>query len=310
MNASWQAVVHDIGRVVQSNEATITLLLSAVLANGHVLLEDVPGSGKTLLAKAVARTLGVSFKRIQMTPDLLPADITGTTVWDGHEFRFMAGPLFTHILLADELNRATPRTQAALLEAMAEQQVTVASETFPLSLPFVVIATQNPLDHQGTFPLPLAQLDRFLVRLRMGTPDARSETSIVMASASSDVLTRINVSLISNIALEQQRARETRVHVDIARYAVELARATRAHPALAMGAGTRGPLAMISMARGLAYLKGRGYVIPEDVDRVSWACLAHRLLLTREAYLDGLTLESVWEEVRRGVPIPTEPPHD
>jgi len=272
--------------IVVGKEEVLRLLFAALLANGHVLIEDVPGVAKTTIASLLASVLGLSFRRVQFTPDLLPADLTGSFIFDQRrsEFTFRRGPIFTHLLLADEINRATPKTQSALLEAMQECQTTVEGESFVLEPPFLVIATQNPIELEGTYPLPEAELDRFLVRIGVGYPSAEEEVRILrLRRARRSDRPRAEAVLARDEFLEMQAALEDIfVEPSVEGYIVNLVRATREDSRLALGASPRASLALMGMARAVAGLDGRGFVIPDDVKRVASAVLAHRLVLRPE----------------------------
>jgi MoxR-like ATPase len=282
------------------------LLAIALLAGGHALVEDVPGVGKTLLARAFARALDLEFGRVQGTPDLLPTDVTGSSILDGGSFRFVPGPVFANVLLVDEINRATPRTQAALLEAMQERQVTAEGETRPLPDPFLVLATQNPIELEGTFALPEAQLDRFLVRIAIGYPDAAGEAAIARRyrdrAEPLDAVPRI----ATRVELLELRDATRRVHVgsDVERYVVDLVRATREHPDLRMGASPRASVALYRAAQARAALAGRDFALPDDVREVTHAVLDHRLLLDIDRELRGATVVGVTDAVLATVPVP------
>ncbi len=284
--ARADAVLDAIAEIIVGKEDVLRLLLAALLANGHVLIEDVPGVAKTTIANALASALGLSFRRVQFTPDLLPADLTGSFIFDQrrNEFAFRRGPIFTHLLLADEINRAAPKTQSALLEAMQECQVTVEGESFALEPPFLVIATQNPIELEGTYPLPEAELDRFLIRIAVGYPSAEEEVRILrLRREGRSDRKRVEPVLARDVFLEMQAALED-VFVDpsIEGYIVDLVRATRADARLALGASPRASLALMKMARAVSGLAGRGFVIPDDVKRVAAPVLAHRLMLRPE----------------------------
>jgi MoxR-like ATPase len=302
------AILDEIERVIVGKRDVLAKVLLGMLAGGHVLLEDFPGLAKTLIARCFAKTIGIDFKRIQFTPDLLPADITGSYIYDQRRavFEFRRGPVFTNLLLGDEINRAPPKTQAALLEAMQEQQVTVEDETYALARPFVVIATQNPIEHEGTYPLPEAQLDRFISRASVGYPSDLQETEMVMRRVErrSD---SIDLSTIVDGArfVEMQGSLED-VHVDraIGRYVVEIVRATRMHPDVQVGASPRGSLAIMKLARGEAVLEGRDFVTPEDVKAVAGVALAHRLTLRPELWVRQVRGEEIVAAVLDDVPAP------
>ncbi len=291
-----QTVVQNVERVIVGKRDTIELLMVALLCEGHVLLEDVPGTGKTMLARAVAASLGLSFKRLQCTPDLLPNDITGVSVFDqrSQQFDFRPGPAFSNVLLADEINRATPRTQSALLECMGEGQVTVDGITHRLSRPFLVLATQNPIEYEGTFPLPEAQLDRFLLKLSVGYPSLEDEARILLNLQREHPITAIGQVVEGQGLLDLARV-VWEVHVDdtVRDYILRLVHATRSHSDLALGASPRGSLALFKTAQALAALRGRSYVIPDDVKTLAMPALAHRFIVRPESALRGYTAAGV-----------------
>ncbi len=295
-----------VGAAVVGADETLRLIGVALLADGHVLIEDVPGTGKTLLARAIAAALGLESARIQGTPDLLPGDVTGSSLLDGASFRFVPGPIFTNILLVDEINRATPRTQAALLEAMQERQVTVDGETRPLTSPFLVLATQNPVEFEGTFNLPQAQLDRFLVRTSVGYPDASGEARIARRyRAASEPLDAIRPIMGRDELLGLQAStREARVEPEVEGYLVEIVRTTRTHPALQLGGSPRATVSLYRAAQAAAVLAGRDFVTPDDVKGVAVAVLAHRLVVDIDRGLRGTTADSVIDEVLESIPVP------
>ena len=302
------AILDEVERAVIGKRSALTLVLAAVLAKGHVLLEDLPGLGKTLAARSLAAALGLEFARAQFTPDLLPADLTGSFVFDQRsgDFVFRKGPIFTELLLADEINRTPPKTQAALLEAMQERQVTVEGRTFSLGPTFHVLATANPVEYEGTYPLPEAQLDRFLARVSFGYPSAQDETDVVIARmrrGREEV--DISTVLAAGELLELQATVE-QVTVDpgIARYAVALTTATRTHPDTLIGSSPRGSLALVLMARAMAVIDGRDYVIPEDVKAVAPSALAHRVTIRPELWMTQASGLVVVEEVLGQVPTP------
>ena len=302
-------IISSIGKVVIGKAAAIELLLVALICDGHVLLEDVPGVGKTLLAKSLARSLRLGFKRIQFTPDLLPADITGTQILDqkSREFVFRYGPLFTNVVLADEINRATPRTQSALLEAMEEGQVTADGVTMPLPRPFLVLATQNPVELEGTFPLPEAQLDRFFLRLQLGYPSADEEEAILLRVADTDPLEELDAA-IGVEELQKLKSDAARVYVSdaVRAYIVALVHATRGRSDLVLGASPRATLALFRGARAVACLQGWPYVRPDDVKAIAPAVLSHRIILSTEARLSGLDATSLITQILASVPVPAE----
>ena len=293
-------VVENVETVIVGKREQIELLMVALLCQGHVLIEDVPGTGKTMLARAVAASMGMTFKRLQCTPDLLPNDITGVSVFNQQTgaFEFRPGPVFVNVLLADEINRATPRTQAALLEAMQERQVTMDGVTHPLPAPFLVMATQNPIEYEGTFPLPEAQLDRFLIRLSLGYPAEEDEIQILRNLRKEHPIETVE-QVVEGTALLDLRDTVTDVHVDpsLEGYILAIVRATRSHPDLALGASPRGSLALYKTAQALAGLRDRDYVIPDDVKLLAPLTLTHRLIVKPESQLRGLTGERILEEI-------------
>jgi len=308
--------IADLGRRVLDSVRTavvgmddpLTVALAAVLAGGHVLFEDVPGLGKTLAARSLAAALGLDFRRLQCTPDMLPGDVTGSYVYapDTGEFRFRPGPIFAGLLLADEINRTTPKTQSAMLEAMAERQVTVEGVRFPLPAPFHVIATSNPIEYEGTYALPEAQLDRFMVRLSVGYPTAEGETQIILDRVRRQSPDAVVAQVLdADGLLGLQRAVET-IHVDpdIASYCTDLARATRTAQHVAVGASPRGSQALVLLGRAYAALDGRDYVRPDDIKHLAVPVLAHRLTLTPQAWAQGVDPASVVSAVVAQVPVP------
>ena len=301
-----QTVIDNVERVIVGKRQAIELLMVALLCEGHVLIEDVPGTGKTMLARAVATSLGLLFKRLQCTPDLLPNDITGVSVFNQRsgEFEFRPGPAFAHVLLADEINRATPRTQSALLECMGERQVTVDGVTHPLSQPFLVLATQNPIEYEGTFPLPEAQLDRFLIKLSVGYPSLAEEEQILLNLQREHPITTIDQVVDGRRLLDLQRV-VWEIHVDdtIRNYIVGLIHATRTHADLALGASPRGSLALFKTAQALAALRGRDFVIPDDVKALAIPTLVHRLIVRPESALRGYTATRILNDLVQQTPL-------
>jgi MoxR-like ATPase len=282
-------------------------MLVALVCQGHVLLEDVPGIGKTTLAKALARSLDCSFSRIQFTPDLLPGDVTGINFYNqkSQEFEFRPGPLFSQIVLADEINRATPRTQSALLEAMQEKQTTVDRETYPLHSPFLVIATQNPIELEGTFPLPEAQLDRFLMQIRLGYPTLAEEEEILLRYEAGDPLVELTtVASRETVLALQKEVRSIHVSEDVRGYLLQVVRATREHGSVELGVSPRGSLALFRASQALAALRGRSFVIPSDVQRLAPVMLTHRIHISPQTRLRGRTPHQVVNEVVESVPVP------
>ncbi len=299
----------NIERVIVGKSQVIDLALVALLCEGHLLIEDVPGIGKTMLAKALARTLGCAFRRLQCTPDLMPTDITGLHYFNqkAQEFEFRPGPVFTNILLADEINRATPRTQAALLECMEERQVTLETGTVQLARPFLVIATQNPVELQGTFPLPEAQLDRFLMQLPIGYPSAAEEAEILRRFRSSNPLDDLEPVTSAEELLAMQRAvRDVHVSPAVEEYVVAIVRATRSHPEVELGSSPRGSLGLHRTAQALAAIRGRSYVLPDDVKTVVPYVLPHRLITTSQARLRERGAREIAMEILKSVPAPVE----
>jgi len=294
--------------VVQGKDDVIDLLLVGLLGAGHVLVEDVPGVGKTTLAKALSRALDVTFTRVQFTPDLLPTDILGSQVLNPKEgsFAFHRGPVFTHVLLADEINRASPRTQSALLEAMNEAQISVDGVTHPLPTPFFVLATQNPSDYQGTYPLPEAQLDRFLLRIGVGYPGPEAELEMLYARRATDPLAKVRaVCDRETVVRMQAEVREVEVKDAVARYLLAIVHRTRHAAPLELGISPRGALAFFRAAQARALLQGRSYVSPDDIHALAVPALAHRVQLTTQARYGGTTADSAIAEVVRDVPVPT-----
>ncbi len=302
-------ILNEVGKAIVGKREVLKLILATILADGHILIEDLPGLAKTLMAKSFASALGVKFKRVQFTPDLLPSDILGVSVFNQKtlEFEFKKGPVFTNILLADEVNRAPPKTQSALLEAMQERQVTIEGKTYQLEKPFVVIATQNPIEQEGTYPLPEAQLDRFLVRLRVGYPTKGEELEILkrrIERKKEEV--EINQITSAGEVVEMQRAIED-VYVSdaVLEYITEIVRATRENKKeIEVGASPRGSLALLKLSRAYAALEGRDYVIPDDVKKVAVPALSHRLILKRELWYTRVSQENVMERMLEKIPVP------
>jgi len=307
-NKSCMSILEEVSKVIVGKRNVLENLMLAILSDGHVLIEDYPGLAKTLMAKSFASAMDLRFKRIQFTPDLLPADVTGTYVLNRKtsDFELRKGPIFTNILLADEVNRAPPRTQSALLEAMQEKQVTIENETLKLERPFIVLATQNPIEYEGTYPLPEAQLDRFLVKLSIGYPSAEEEVQI-LERRNQRKTDEVSIDKIASLdqLLQMQKAIED-VHIDqaIERYIVEVVRGTRSHQDVEVGASPRGSLAIMRLSKAKAWLNGRDYVIPDDVKTVTVPALSHRLILKPEQWLKGGKTAAIIEELLRRIAVP------
>jgi MoxR-like ATPase len=304
-----QSFAANIDKVIVGKHETVELLLVALLCEGHVLIEDVPGIGKTMLAKAAARSLNCGFSRIQCTPDLLPSDVTGIHYFNQKtgEFELRHGPVNANIVLADEINRATPRTQSCLLESMQERQVTVDLETVPLPRPFLIIATQNPVELEGTFPLPEAQLDRFLLKVRLGYPSKEEEEAILMRYQQDNPLDSLTAVLDAGELLELQKTcREVHIEQSVRSYVVALAAATRDHKSIELGASPRASLGLYLAAQALAAVRGRDYVIPDDIKYLAVPALSHRLICKPEVRLKGRSSEALIEEILDTVPVPVE----
>ncbi|GER87427.1 ATPase [Dictyobacter vulcani] len=304
-----QTIRNNVGRVMIGKDEVIELLVVALLCEGHVLFEDVPGIGKTTMAKALSRSLGCSFQRIQFTPDLLPSDITGITFYNQKkgDFEFRPGPLLSQIVLADEINRATPRTQSALLEAMEERQISVERSTFPLPRPFMVVATQNPVELEGTFPLPEAQLDRFLMRLRLNYPTKNEERQILQRFKEQQPLQELHPVVDAEQLTRLQRAiRKVHVNANVENYIVELIHATREHSEVELGVSPRGTLALYRASQAMAAVEGRNYVIPDDVKRLAPHVLSHRMIATNQSRLHGHDMEQVIVDILQSTAVPVE----
>ena len=303
-----RAVLDEIGRVVVGKRGALNLVLMSVLAGGHVLIEDLPGLGKTLIARSFAAALGLEFTRVQFTPDLLPADLLGSTVYDmqSGRFEFRAGPIFTNLLMADEINRTPPKTQAALLEAMAERQVSIDGITHALPHPFVVIATDNPIEYEGTYPLPEAQLDRFAMRLELQYLTEQEEATMLRRRLDRGAAepTVHQVVDVHDLLAMRESVEQVTVHDDVLQYVVAVAAATRAHPQVSVGASPRAELDLVQLARARALLLGRDFVIPEDVKSLAVPAMAHRIALRSEMWVRQVRSADVVEELLRRVPVP------
>jgi len=309
IQATVHRVVGNINKVIVGRERAIELVMVALLCEGHVLIEDVPGIGKTMLAKTVARSLGCTFRRIQFTPDLLPSDVTGIYYFNqkSQEFQFRPGPVMAQIVLADEINRATPRTQSAMLEAMQERQVTVDVETMPLPRPFMVLATQNPIELEGTFPLPEAQIDRFLLKIELGYPSEGEENAILLRFERQDPLETLEaVTSPEELLAMQEAVRYVTVEDSVREYIVKVARATREHRHVDLGVSPRGSLALYHSAQALATIRGRAFVVPDDVKTLAPAVLTHRILISPQTRLRGRTPKEVLAEIASEVPVPVD----
>jgi len=302
-------VRENVQKVIVGKDDVIDLALVAILCEGHILIEDVPGIGKTTLARTIAASLGCAFRRIQFTPDLLPSDVTGISFFNQktQEFVFRPGPVVSQVVLADEINRATPRTQSALLEAMQERQITVDGVTYPLPRPFLVMATQNPIELEGTFPLPEAQVDRFLIKLPIGYPTEEEEHAILLRFEREDPLEELEpVTTPGELIGMQRRVREVQVEESVRGYVVDVARATRSHKDVQLGVSPRGTLALYKCAQALAAIRGRKYVLPDDVKLLAPYVLTHRILISPATRLRGRQLADVLMDVIETVPVPVE----
>jgi len=305
--AVCEAILDNVGKVIVGKGKEVELALIALISNGHLLIEDVPGVGKTMLAKSIVKSVGCTFRRIQFTPDLLPSDVTGVSVYNQRtgEFEFRPGPILAQVVLADEINRATPKTQSALLECMEERQVTVDGVTYAAPRPFLVMATQNPIEYEGTFPLPEAQIDRFFMRLTLGYPSVEHEIEILERQQRVhpvDALEQVVDS--AEILAAQQAIKEVRVDPLITRYVVSIVDATRKHSEVYLGSSPRGSLALTRAAQGLALMRGRDFVLPDDIKELAESVLAHRIIISPAASLREVTAREVLSEVMAQVPVP------
>jgi MoxR-like ATPase len=300
-------VVANVEKVIFGKHHEVELALVALVCRGHILVEDVPGTGKTVLAKAIARSLGCSFRRIQFTPDLLPSDVTGVSIFNQrtNAFEFRAGPIMSQIVLADEINRATPKTQSALLESMEEHQVTVDGTTYPLPDPFLVMATQNPIEYEGTFPLPEAQLDRFFIRLQLGYPKDKEEIAILDAQRVIHPLETIEQVLSADELLQAQAAvKDIHIADQVKAYVVAIVNATRSHPDVYLGASPRGSLALARASAAFALLQGRDFVLPDDVKELAYATLGHRIIVAPSARVKNVTAREIVDQSLDRIPVP------
>lgn len=302
-----ERVLRNVQKVIVGKDQEIRLTLLALLCDGHLLIEDVPGVGKTMLARAIARSIGSTFKRIQFTPDMLPSDVTGVSIFNQKtmEFEFRPGPIMAQLVLTDEINRATPKTQSALLEAMEERQVTVDGVTYPLGQPFLVLATQNPIEYEGTFPLPEAQVDRFMLRIKLGYPNKAQEIEVLGRQATQHPINSLDEAIsIDELINAQNAVREIYVDDLVKEYIVNLVTATREHPDIYLGASPRGSLALFNVSRAWAALNGRDFVIPDDIKMLAEPTLAHRLLVSPSARIKNVSASQVIEDTLRHTPVP------
>ncbi|MCY3895961.1 MAG: MoxR family ATPase [Chloroflexi bacterium] len=300
-------IIDNVATVIVGKRDAIELVAVALLSDGHILIEDVPGVGKTTLAKAISRSVGLSFKRVQFTPDLLPSDVTGVTIFNQKtsEFEFREGPVMAQIVLADEVNRATPKTQSALLEAMEERQITVDGETYVLPEPFLVLATQNPIEYEGTFPLPEAQLDRFLMRVNLGYPDRQDELRVLATRQREQPIDDIQqVVTLEEVFAAQEAVRDVYVDPLVSNYIVDIARATRDHADVYLGASPRGSLGLFRAGQALAAIAGRDYVVPDDVKRLAESVLSHRVIVSPAARIRSVDTRAIVTDILDVVPVP------
>jgi MoxR-like ATPase len=302
-----ETIIDNVGKVIFGKREAIELTVIGLLCQGHILIEDVPGVGKTMLARSLSRSIGCLFSRIQFTPDMLPSDVTGVSVFNQktREFEFRPGPIMAQIVLTDEINRATPKTQAALLEAMEERQITVDGATYPLSEPFLVLATQNPIEYEGTFPLPEAQLDRFLLRINLGYPDKHVEIEVLDSQQYQHPINRIDQVVDERELLSAQEAlREVYVDPLIKTYIVEVVSQTRRHPEVYLGASPRGSLTLYRTAQAYAAIRGRDYVIPDDIKTLVQPALAHRMIVSPAARIKDVSSDAILSDILASVPVP------
>ena len=304
-----QAMIRNVERVIVGKRAMVELVVTALLAEGHILLEDVPGVGKTMMVRAFAKSIEGDFKRIQFTPDLLPSDVIGVSIYNPKElsFEFRPGPIMGNIILADEINRASTRTQSALLESMEEQSMTVDGNTIVLEKPFLVIATQNPIEHEGTYPLPEAQLDRFLLKLKMGYPSREEELTVLQRAIGQEPIEQIEAVMTRQQLVQLQRAvKEIAVQDHVKHYIIDCARATREHPSIQLGVSPRGSIALMKACQAYAFIQGRAFVTPDDVQYMMPFVCTHRIVLGPEAMYDGKDGEQIIREVIQQIPVPVE----
>lgn len=308
IQSTAEKIVANVEKVIVGKRSAVQLTVLGLLCQGHLLIEDVPGVGKTMLARAIAKSIGTGFKRIQFTPDMLPTDVTGVSVFNQktREFEFRPGPIHAHIVLADEINRATPKTQSALLEAMEERQVTVDGETYQLAPPFMVLATQNPIEYEGTFPLPEAQLDRFMLRIRLGYPSKEQEIAILDGQQRVHPITQLTQAIsVDELRNAQTAVKETHIDPKVKDYIVELVRQTREHSDVYLGSSSRGALALYRLCQARAALFGRDYVLPDDVKSLAVFALAHRIIVGPAARIKDITAEAIVEDLLNQLPVPT-----
>ena len=307
VQAIAEKIIANVERVIVGKHQSVQLIAIALLCEGHVLIEDVPGTGKTMLAKSVSKSLGCKFRRIQFTPDMLPSDVTGVSVFNQktREFEFRPGPVMAQIVLTDEINRATPKTQSALLEAMEERQITVDGVTYPMEQPFLVLATQNPIEYEGTFPLPEAQLDRFMMRISLGYPSTEDEITVLDRQQHAHPVTGITQVVSSEELVEaQRRVREVHLNDLVKEYIVRLVKSTRKHPDVYLGASPRGSLALYKTGQARAAILGRDYVIPDDIKALAMVTLAHRLIISPSARIKNVDPRAVIQEILDSIPVP------
>lgn len=302
-----ERIAQSVSQVIIGKRNEIRLTTLGLIARGHVLIEDIPGVGKTMMAKALSRSIGCSFSRIQFTPDMLPSDVTGVSLFNqkSREFEFRSGPIFAQIVLADEINRATPKTQAALLEAMEERQVTVDGNTYGMKQPFLILATQNPIEYEGTFPLPEAQLDRFLIKIQLGYPTPAEELTVLSAQQYEHPLNNMTqVVTVEELVAAQNAIREVYVAEEVKRYIIDLVTATRQHPDVYLGSSPRGSLALFRTVQARAAMAGRDYVIPDDVKALTEVTLAHRVIVGPEARVNQISARTIVQDVLTSTPVP------